>query len=151
MMTMLENLHRLASRQDENFLTEALIGVLRELIANSPCSAAQFVSWLTGNAIDLNEKDLYLLDISTQYRTPVGIPDIVLTTGTTRVYIEVKVDSPFEESQLTRYRSDLDKARENETNKSLCTLTRDPVSNPDSVQIDCERTWYWGILSGMNP
>ena len=137
---LLARLHKWASRQDENFLTESLSCIVEHLLYSESEAGAAFLKWLTGGAISIKADEADAVDVSTQYATPAGTPDIVIRSRESRVYIEAKVDSGFGANQLERYRADLN--TRSEKKKALITLTRYPIDLKSCIPVDQERRWY---------
>jgi len=125
--TLLSNLHRLASGQDENFITESFAYLLRHLISAEPSAAIVLLSRITNGILDLASDELIMVDIKTQVVTDFGKPDIEIRTNRHLIFIEVKVDSGFGDCQLERYRNHLNDS--GCTITSLIALTRYPFIN----------------------
>ena len=99
---------------DEDHQTEALVDLLERVLENSAELFRDFVAQvLLGNATDEEERNQFLeqlrnskdpVSIETQFRTPQGIPDIVVLEGRRPICIvEVKVNAPISVPQLRRY------------------------------------------------
>ncbi len=72
---LLGRLHRLASSQDENFLTESLAYLLHRLIAVEPAAALSILNKITnGKLSDL--QDTRYAEVFTQVSTDSGRPDL---------------------------------------------------------------------------
>lgn len=132
---LLIKLHKLASGQDENFLTEVLANLLRRLIAIEPQAALTIINLITNNRLNVDIKEIVSVNVITQVSTENGRPDILISTDDHIAYIEVKVESDFGDDQIERYRLQLDNCDFKET--SLIVLTRYPFyerlynCNPD--------------------
>lgn len=124
---LLPNLHRLASGQDENFITETFAYVLRYLISKEPKAAVLLLDIITNGFLIISENEIASVDIKTQLSTESGKPDLVISTDNHLVYIEIKVDSDFGDCQLERYRKQL--LLSGVLNTRLITLTRYPFMN----------------------
>ena len=147
---LLPRLHRLAERQDENFLTECLAYVLEAFLEVEPELAECLLAHLRGTLkLPALRVESGLIHVHTQFSTAFGIVDLVLKSDVAVVFIEVKVDSGFEETQLERYSSAL--KERTETQKALGTLTRNQ-QNADSPANFSIR-WYeiGNIVRKMNP
>src|SRR5947199_5621957 len=86
-------LHKWASRQDENFLTESLAVVLEQLLILAPAVGTRLVSRLTGSFLDLTPEDAGAIEIRTQVETGQGRPDLELLIPHRLVWVEVKAES----------------------------------------------------------
>ena len=96
MNNLLIPLHKWAKNQDENFLTEILVFLLNHYVQYEPESAVWLINRITGDELDLSEKDLSGLSIESQPpRTAEGVPDIKIATPRVICFIEVKVGSYF--------------------------------------------------------
>lgn len=105
---LLVGLSRWASRQDENFLTEAFVHLLRHLIIEESDAAIQLLQLVTGERLAITADDLQAIEISTQTTNDQGRPDIEIRFGEHLIYVEVKVESGLGDEQLKRYRKALD-------------------------------------------
>jgi hypothetical protein len=104
-------LSKYSSAAEENYLTEALALLLRELVDHEPLPALRFVNRLCG----LEAKDQIRPDedvsIQTQVTVAQGRVDLEVRAGTRLlVYIEIKHDSTLGEQQLEYYRGLLDQS-----------------------------------------
>src|SRR5437660_11346526 len=93
-------LHKWASRQDENFLTESLAVVLEQLLVLAPAVGTRLVSRLTGGFIDVSADDASTIEIRTQVEAGEGRPDLEICTPQRLVWIEVKAESELRAGQL---------------------------------------------------
>ena len=116
------NLHRLATSQDENFITESLAFLLRYMITNELEAGKSLLSSITCNRLNVSLHELVTVDVKTQVSTEEGKPDVVISTDDHLIFLEVKVDSSFGHRQLERYRNQLQKS--GYLNTSLLVLTR---------------------------
>jgi len=123
---MLPALHRLASGQDENFITEAFAFVMKFLIVNEPAAATLLLNYVTNGFLSTTNKDIQTVDVKTQVSTALGRPDLVLSTDDCLVYIEIKVDASFGDCQLSRYRDQLQMS--GASNTMLVAITRYPIT-----------------------
>jgi hypothetical protein len=137
---LLVKLHRLASSQDENFITESFVFLLNYLLENEPTAGANFLSYITNRCIDLPPDGLAQVDIKTQFRTDSGLPDIRILTNEILVFIEVKVDSGFGKDQLVRYKTELKKLSQGKKSL-LVTITRFSEGPSEDV-VDLPLLWY---------
>ena len=104
--------------QDENFVTEAFVYILRELAQSNQTVAREVLKALTAGMLDIPESDLSKVRIQTHFKTEdlggasYRFPDIELKyPREILVYIEVKVNSPLDPDQLRRYRLILETKR----------------------------------------
>src|ERR1043166_4344652 len=128
-------LHKWASRQDENFLTESLAVVLEQLLVLAPAVGTRLVARLTGGFIDLPAEDASAIEIRTQVETATGRPDLEIRTPYRLTWVEVKAESELRVGQLAGYRVLLGESGFAET--SLVLLTRYPeVFKPGDTRPD---------------
>ncbi len=149
---LLTNLHRLASGQDENFITEAFAFVLRYLIVNEPESAVRLLQYVTDGFLVFSIEEISTVDVKTQISTELGRPDLVLSTDSFLVYVEIKVDASFGDCQLNRYRTQLEKCKTQST--KLVALTRYPLLEDPSCGLpDFSIRWHHlaDFLSQLRP
>lgn len=135
------NLHRWATRQDENYLTECLVTVCRTLLARSPVVGMEAIHYLTGGLLHPDAAHAPFCDLRTQVSTDNGRPDLEIVSREYRVFVEVKLESALGPGQLRKYRQQLS----SETNRltRLVLLTRyhpGKLSSDDSP--DCAIRWY---------
>lgn len=136
----LPRLHRLASGQDENFLTECLAHVIQAFLEMERKSAIALLRCICPKGLPISSQDTDSIVVETQFSTPSGrIPDLVLRGHDSIVFIEVKVDSGFGSNQLENYRTDL--SERNESQRTLGTLTRYAIATEDGPA-DFNRRWY---------
>src|SRR5438093_13344680 len=87
-------LHKWASRQNENFLTESLAVVLEQLLVLAPAVGTRLVAQLTGGFIEeLSAENASAIEIRTQVEAGKGRPDLEIRTVGRLVWIEVKAQS----------------------------------------------------------
>ncbi len=133
---LLAQLHKLAARQDENFLTEAFAHLLRHLRDNEPQAAVDILRRLTGtlegNRLKIEAECIReKLTITTQVTTEKGRPDIeIAIEGQFRAFVEAKSQSNVREGQLKRYRKDLTNSGLPKNALALVLLTRYPAEIP---------------------
>ncbi|WP_165251208.1 PD-(D/E)XK nuclease family protein [Paludisphaera soli] len=139
---LLSRLHRYASRQDENFVTEAFAYLLRHLLENEPNVAVRILSRLTGGILNASADQASSITVTTQVATEQGRPDLEISTLDSLIYVEAKVDSELGDRQLERYREELQK-QAGFAYRGLVLLSRYPVSVPHSVAgLVVSRRWY---------
>lgn len=133
-------LHRLASRQDENFCTE-LLAYLCRYLAPTPTALIALLRTLSGGRLSITEREVSQLSIGTQETIELGRLDLVITAPTHKMIIEAKVDSLLGDRQLARYRDHLN--RSGYSHSTLVLLTRYPevIKNTDETPDYCIR-WY---------
>ncbi|WP_020471749.1 PD-(D/E)XK nuclease family protein [Zavarzinella formosa] len=118
-------LHKWASRQDENFVTESFAYLLRHLIEAESLAASRFLRSFSGGFFDLKTDEARTVNVRTQIFSGEGTPDLALNVADRLAYIEVKVESPATAEQLLNYRRLLDESAVPHT--QLILLTRYPV------------------------
>jgi hypothetical protein len=114
-------LHKWASRQDENFLTEALAVVLQTLLEREPACGMRLIGALTGGFIGPEAKDPSRVEIGTQIETAEGRPDLEISTPERLAVAEVKVEAGLRRGQLEGYREYLRASQLAETRLVLLT------------------------------
>ncbi|MCI0639389.1 MAG: hypothetical protein L0Y72_04510 [Gemmataceae bacterium] len=138
---LLVRLHKWASRQDENFLTEAFAHLGQHLLDHESEAGVGLIAFLTAGRIQLKPEEAKLVDVRTQIVQGEGTPDIEFRTPRHFAIIEVKSESEAHIGQLRKYRGILDQSGIDE--KCLVLLTRYPVSFEGSpVQPDVFRRWH---------
>jgi hypothetical protein len=134
-------LHKWASRQDENFLTESLAVVLEQLLVLAPAVGTRLVARLTGGFIDVPPEDASGIEIHTQVEAGAGRPDLEIRFPHRLVWIEVKAESELRTGQLAGYRVLLGEAGIAQTR--LILLTRYPeVFAEDDARPDLQLRWF---------
>lgn len=134
-------LHKWASRQDENFLTESFAYLLQHLIEHEPEAAVHLVASLSGGLIRLKPEQAKLLSIESQAVADEGIPDLILRTAEQIAVVEVKSESELRANQLARYRKLLTESGISET--ALVLLTRYPINlGEDATRPDVLVRWF---------
>ncbi|SFJ70759.1 hypothetical protein [Planctomicrobium piriforme] len=119
---LLSALHHWASAQDENFITEAFVGLLRRLLTLDPPVGVALISWLTDGQINVPLTEAIGVSVATQVSSDLGRPDICICTVNALAFIEAKLESKQGELQLQRYRQLLD--RSPAMTRSLTLLSR---------------------------
>lgn len=134
-------LHKWASRQDENFLTEALAVVLEQLLVLAPAIGTRLVSRLTGGFLDLPAEDASAIEVRTQVEAVQGRPDLEFRSPHRLAWVEVKVESELRTGQLAGYRVLLDESGIDQTR--LVLLTRYPETfGPEDTLPDVTVRWF---------
>jgi hypothetical protein len=141
---LLSALHRWASRQDENFITDAFSHLLRRLLLMDRPTGLNLIAWLTEGAFVFELEDARAVSVSTQVTTVLGRPDVEIRTSDHLIYIEAKVESEPGDRQLERYLEQLDNEAQNQTaKKTLVLLTRYPQEiAPDLADRVIRKRWY---------
>jgi hypothetical protein len=128
-------LHKWASRQDENFLTESLAVVLEHLLVLAPAVGTRLVARLTGGFIELPAEDASSIELHPQLPAGQGRPDLEIRSPHKVVWIEVKAESELRAGQLQGYRVLLGECGVEQTR--LVLLTRYPeVFQPEDTRPD---------------
>lgn len=114
---------------DENYLTEALVFVVKLLLRRLPAEGLALVNLLGGEPQGALFSDPGSVEISTQVTVEQGRPDIEIREGSeVLVYVEVKHDSGLGWDQLERYHSEL--LASNTPTARLVLLARSRYSSP---------------------
>jgi len=134
-------LEKWASRQGENFLTDAFAHLLRHLRDNEPEAFVEVLSFLTDGRLTCEARRAGAVEITTQVAKDEGRPDMEIRSGAHLVYVEAKVESGLGWRQLKRYRAALEK--EDAERKTLVLLTRYHVEPDDATgEPHVCRRWY---------
>jgi len=115
-------LHRWAARQDENFLTEAFVHLLRHLLEHERALAVELLADVTAGRMQVAAKEVDFVAVSTQIVTAEGRPDVEISAPNQLVFIEAKKESGLGTTQLSRYLKEL--KRRNVPCSTLILLTR---------------------------
>jgi hypothetical protein len=132
-------LHKWASRQDENFLTEVFAYLLGYLIDNEPTAAVGLLDLLTKGFFKLRPEEVRTVEVRTQVVYAEGRPDLMIRTARQFAYVEVKSESEATSGQIRLYRQLLCDSGVADTR--LVLLTRYPVL----LEADCPDVfvrWY---------
>lgn len=142
---MLDNLLLKVSKwagQPENFLTEAFAHLLRNLLSNESEIGASLLKYLTNGIVSINQSGVDKVSVETQVSTPYGCPDILILTPHHRVYVEVKDEAPPGDTQISRYRQDLERFPP-DIQKGVILLTRYAViPASEKEEPDCYVRWH---------
>jgi hypothetical protein len=134
-------LHKWATRQDENFLTESLAVVLEQLLILAPAVGTQLVNRLTGGFIDVSPAEAHVIELQPQLDTGAGRPDLQVRAPERLVWIEVKAEAELRTGQLEGYRVLLGESGVEHTR--LVLLTRYPESySQEDARPDLEVRWF---------
>jgi hypothetical protein len=134
-------LHKWASRQDENFVTESLAVVLEQLLVLAPAVGVGLIRRLTGGFIDLPPEDASAIELHTQVEAVQGRPDLEIRTLDRLTWVEVKAESALRKGQLEGYRVLLGETGAAVTR--LVLLTRYPETfEPGDAQPDVAIRWF---------
>jgi hypothetical protein len=130
-------LRKWASRQEENFYTEAFVHLLRNWLRNRPESAMEVLNTILGPDF-VTEDDCKTLEVIPQSRVDDLQPDIrIKISKKLRAIIEVKVGQTPNWNQLKEYRNELDQRRSS-SRKCLALLTRDRIEPIRSAEPELE-------------
>lgn len=130
--------HGLCKRQDENFVTESFVHLLKMIIDIEPHSAVPLLKYITNGNWEGDNHAASLVEINTQVAIDAGRPDIEIKDAKHLIFIEVKVESDFGETQIERYSSYLGEVKDKKT--AFITLTKYPVRNV--LEVDGSVRWY---------
>ena len=134
-------MHKWATRQDENFLTESLAVVLEQLLILAPAVGTRLIARITGDFIALPPEDAGAIEINTQIETGKGRPDLEIRSPHRLAWIEVKAESALRVGQLEGYRILLNANGVAETR--LILLTRYPeIIKPGAERPDAQIRWF---------
>lgn len=131
-----------ATRQDENFLTEAFVHLLRHVLAEEPECALQLIGLVTGMRLGVAAEDVASIEVCMQTVLELGRPDVEIRfPGRHLVYLEAKVESGLGFEQLKRYRQALNESGQPAT--TLVLLSRYSVSEAEvSAVPDVWLRWF---------
>src|SRR6266853_4309033 len=130
------------SGQPENFLTEAFAHLLRNLLSSESEIGASLLKYLTNGIVSIHQSGVDKVSVETQVSTPYGCPDILILTPHHRVYVEVKDEAPPGDTQISRYRQDLERFPP-DIQKGVILLTRYAVAPAsETEEPDCYRRWH---------
>ena len=139
MANLFSSLHRWAHRQDENYITEAFVSVLRVLQSRSPGTAAVLLARLTAGAT-IPEQSVSQISFETQVRTPAGIPDVRIHGAGVDIFVEAKVAAAISRRQLEAYTQQL--AQSDAPARRLVLLSHFPPSGKDLPPDLVAVRWY---------
>jgi hypothetical protein len=127
-----KTLSKYGSRQEEDYLTESFVLLIKMLLERNPSIGLGFVNKICGLIENKEFKKTELLSISTQVIVDDGRPDITIKYGSTiLVYLEIKHDASLGEGQLEYYRKKLDES--DYQNTALILLTRSQASSQETT------------------
>jgi hypothetical protein len=128
-------LRKWASRQEENFYTEAFAHLLRDWLRKRPKSAMEVLNTILGPDF-VTETDCNSLRVIPQKRVDDRQPDIrIKISNELRAIVEVKVRQNPDWEQLKEYRKELDQ-EQSSSPKRLALLTRDQIEPTDATELD---------------
>lgn len=138
---LLITLHRWASQQDENFITDAFAHLLRHLLADDEGVGVELLQYLTGERFPV-VSSAKIIQVRTQVTVAQGRPDIEFSSKDHLVYVEAKVESGLGNRQLERYLEELDDRKPPQAT-TLVVLSRYPVEIPPAIgdRVIAKR-WY---------
>jgi hypothetical protein len=134
-------LHKWATRQDENFLTESLAVLLEHLLILAPEVGTRLIHRLTNGFIDVRPEDAGSIVIFPQVETGVGRPDLEISVPHRLVWIEVKVEAELRTGQLEGYRVSLGESGIEQTRLILLTRYAEDFT-PGAERPDFEIRWF---------
>jgi len=133
-------LSRWATRQSENFLTEAFAIVLESLRKYEPTTLCRVLKLLADDFLDLEVDQLESMAIETQTTFANGRPDIVIRNARFLVYIEVKEFAGLGDLQLQRYLKQLQSSGVPQVR--LVLLSRDFIEHELESTDLVTRRWF---------
>lgn len=128
-----------ATRQYENFTTEAFIHLLNHLVTHQPVIARKLLDLLTDNRLPQYASDSPKIKVNTQEHIHGFIPDITISSPDFYGIVEVKVDSPHSSEQIASYREILSSHKDSIT--CITFLGRYTYPNRE-IQPDKIVRWY---------
>lgn len=138
---LLTALHRWASRQDENFITDAFAHLLRHLLAADAAVGRKLLQFLTDEKFSVGSNN-GSIQVKTQVTLAQGRPDIEISSEGQLVYVEAKVESGLGDRQLERYLAELD-GKQSSGSTTLVVLSRYPIEVPVAIRDRIiARRWY---------
>ncbi len=127
-----KTLSKYGSREEENYLTEALVLIIKILVERKPDVALKFLNNLCGLSEKIVHENLPSISVSTQVAVDEGRPDIEIKSGSTMLtYIEVKHDACLGDGQLECYKRKLGDSGVSST--GLVLLTRSRASSQETT------------------
>ncbi len=139
-----KTLSKYGSREEEDYLTESFVLLLKMLLERKPYTGLGFINNICGLTGNEQFKKTELLTISTQVVIDNGRPDIEIRYGSTILaYIEIKHDASLGEGQLEYYRKKLDET--DYENTTLILLTRSLATSQETTLLENEYhhiCWY---------
>jgi hypothetical protein len=126
-LNLYKSLSKYGSREEENFLTESFVFLIKTLVERNPTGSVIFLNDLCGLCEKIDITDLDLFSISTQVVLEKGRPDIEIRFGSAAlIFIEVKHDAVLGDRQLEYYKEKLEESAI--PKKRLVLLTRSLAS-----------------------
>lgn len=136
-----KRLHKWASRQDENFLTESLAVLLEVLLEREGLVALRLIRELTGGFIGGDIDNVETIEVRTQVSIAEGRPDLEIRDPGHLAVVEVKCESEVQRGQLEGYREFLRTSQAGLT--KLILLAKYPPSlAADAEKPDLIVRWY---------
>jgi hypothetical protein len=127
-----QTLSKYGSRQEEDYLTESFVLLIKMLLERNPDIGLGFINKICGLTKNKTFKKTELLSISTQVIVDDGRPDIEIQYGTAiLIYIEIKHDASLGDGQLEYYRKKLNESEHENT--ALVLLTRSQATSQETT------------------
>lgn len=144
MSNIFSSLSRFAFRQEENFLTEALVSVLNVILEREKELGHDILGRISGELTKNWYKDAMAITVTTQFTVEEGRPDILIELGIDKlIFIEVKHDSGLGVEQLERYHKYLGNLIEKQTQLVLLTRSKHSVQETSlDVSLFHHVCWY---------
>lgn len=140
--SLLTVLHRWASRQDENFITDSFAHLLRRLLRDDTAVGIEIIRQITDGQFNVELQDAKAVAVSTQVSISLGRPDIEISALGQIIYVESKVESGLGDRQLHRYLDELD-SKTDVSIKVLVLLSRYPIDiGADIANRVVRKRWY---------
>jgi len=113
------------------------------LADREPLAAIRLLSNLTAGLLDLTPSELHGLSIRTQVTTDSGRPDIEIRAAGRLVFVEVKEEADVGDTQLARYRADLNRSNSVATCLVLLTRYRPALLERETLHVRWHQIGYW--------
>jgi hypothetical protein len=142
------SLARYATRQEENFLTEAFVYLLNLMLEREVECGRAILANLCGDKVAGWLREASSVSIVTQFSVAEGRPDIVIEIDAGKmIFLEVKHDSSLGVEQLERYYAHLESHKAGDAQLILLTRSRHSIQ-----QTSLERALFhhicWYEISG---
>jgi len=137
------------STEEENYLTEAFVFLLKNLLVRERALGLEILDRLCIQDNDFSFQHGEAIEIESQKSILKGkdTPDITISSPNKRIYIEVKDYSRVELEQLRKYRADLDSC--NLLFKRLILLTRFHVDPNEHKNIPDQRVHWFEVYNWL--
>lgn len=137
-------LYKFSVNAPENYLTEAFVFLLKEILMRNSSSGLSIIQNLSGLDLSNSFTDPSAIELTTQILLESGRPDIEIRLAEDiLVYVEIKHDSPLHKDQLENYLSKLKKSGVPSTSLVLLTRSRQTMLETTLQPADYHhKCWY---------